>query len=36
MIIKKEDLNTGVSDGIKTFLMDNLIKNIKTVPCQRT
>ena len=29
MIIKKEDHNTGVSDGIKKFLMDNLIKNVK-------
>ena len=29
MIIKKEDHNTGVSDGIKKFLMDNLIKNLK-------
>ena len=29
MIIKKEDRNTGVSDGIKKFLMDNLIKNLK-------
>ena len=26
---KKEDHNTGVSDGIKKFLMDNLIKNLK-------
>ena len=29
MISKKEDHNTGVSDGIKAFLVDNLIKNIK-------
>ena len=29
MIIKKEDHNTGVSDGIKKFLMGNLIKNLK-------
>ena len=29
MITKKEDNNTGVSDGIKKFLVDNLIKNIK-------
>ena len=28
-MIKKEDHNTGVSDGIKKFLMDNLIKNLK-------
>ena len=24
MIIKKEDQNTGVSDGIKKFLIENL------------
>ena len=24
---KKEDHDTGVTDGIKTFLMENLIKN---------
>ena len=29
MIIKKEDQNTGVSDGIKKFVMDNLIKSLK-------
>ena len=29
MMIKKEDHNTGVSDGIKKFLMENLIKNFK-------
>ena len=29
MIIKKEDHNTGVSDGIKKFLIDNLIKDVK-------
>ena len=29
MIIKKEDHNTGGSDGIETFLVDNLIKNLK-------
>ena len=29
---KKEDHNTGVSDGIKKFLMKNLIKNLKMVP----
>ena len=27
MIIKKEDHNTGVSDGIKKFFIENLIKN---------
>ena len=26
---KKEDHNAGVSDGIKTFLLKNLIKNTK-------
>ena len=26
---KKEDHNTDVSDGIKKFLMENLIKNFK-------
>ena len=26
---KKEDHNTGASDGIKKFLMKNLIKNYK-------
>ena len=26
---KKEDHNTGVSNGIKKFLMENLIKNPK-------
>ena len=29
MMIKKEDHNTYVSDGIKKFLMENLIKNFK-------
>ena len=29
MMIKKEDHNTGVSDDIKKFLMENLIKNFK-------
>ena len=29
MIIKKEDHNIGVSDDIKRFLMENLIKNLK-------
>ena len=29
MMIKKEDHNAGVSDGIKTFLLKNLIKNPK-------
>ena len=29
MITKKEDHNTGVRDGIKKFLVDNLIKNLK-------
>ena len=29
---KKEDHNTGVSNGIKKILMENLIKNPKTVP----
>ena len=29
MMIKKEDHNTGVSDGIKKILMENLIKNFK-------
>ena len=33
---KKEDHNTGVSDGIKKFLMVNLIKNLKTAPYQGT
>ena len=28
---KIEDHNSGVSDGIKRFLMKNLIKNLK--PC---
>ena len=32
MMIKKEDHNTVVSDGIKKFLMENLIKNFKKVP----
>ena len=26
MIIKKEDQNTGVSDGIKKFLIENLTR----------
>ena len=26
---KKEDHNAGVSDGIKKFLMENIIKNLK-------
>ena len=29
MMIKKEDHNTGVSNGIEKFLMENLIKNFK-------
>ena len=29
MMIKKEDHSTGVSDGIKKFLMKNLIKSLK-------
>ena len=32
MMIKKEDHNPGVSDGIKKFLMENFIKNFKKVP----
>ena len=31
MMIKKEDHNTGVSNGIEKFLMENLIKNFKKV-----
>ena len=31
MMIKKEDHNTGVSNGIEKFLMENLIKNLKKV-----
>ena len=29
MMIKKGDHSAGVSDGIKKFLMKNLIKNLK-------
>ena len=29
-MIKKEDHNTGVSDGIKNILMKKLIKNLKS------
>ena len=29
MIIRKEDHNTSVSNGINKFLMKNLIKNLK-------
>ena len=29
MMVKKEDHNTGVSDDLKKFLMENLIKNLK-------
>ena len=29
MMIKKEDHNTGVSNGIEKFLMENLIENFK-------
>ena len=36
MIIENEDHNTGVSHGIKKFLMENLIKNVKAVPYQGT
>ena len=31
-MIKKEDHNTVVSDGIKNFLMKNHIKNFKKRP----
>ena len=33
---KKEDHSTGVSDGIKKFLMENLIKSLKKVPYQES
>ena len=33
---KKEDHNTGVSDGIKRFLLGNLIKILKMVSYQET
>ena len=29
MMVKKEDHNTGVSDDLKKFFMENLIKNLK-------
>ena len=29
MMIKKEDHNTGVTNGVEKFLIKNLIKNIK-------
>ena len=29
MTIKKEDHNTGVSNGVEKFLIKNLIKNFK-------
>ena len=32
MMIKKEDRNTGVSNGVKKFLIKNLIKNFKKMP----
>ena len=36
MLIKKEDHNADVSNGVEKFLMENLIKNFKLVPYQGT
>ena len=35
MMIKKEDHNTGVSDGVKKFLIENFIKNFKNSSISR-